>query len=421
MYICRPEVRTQDGRVSYNVRICMEQHPQQDAGRPAEQPKQEQSQQEGAKQEARTLWYSLAEEYADMVSDSSDAALVALLLPAMQEGQDIYLEGSISERLYYHLRGPYQELMQVWMPRLKRIKIHPSDLHVHPANSNGVAAGFSAGVDSYCLLERHYFSPHVPDGFRITHLLFNNVGSHTSSRNVGDTAQLFHKRQQGVSSIVAEFGLPLVIVDSNLDSFYRNLPSCENFSFIDSHTLRNVSVALLLQSGIGRFLYASGQYIGDSSVDPHVPIAALDPIALPMLSSEAMEAFSVDNQFTRVEKTLRVAQVEASYTSLDVCTQLNEGYNCGQCEKCMRTLLTLEIAGYLDRYQAVFDLDAYRKYRDRFLAKLLVQRHKPYNREIIELASQRNYSLQPGPTGYLWGAASLGRQAGAKVKHLLNQ
>jgi hypothetical protein len=83
--------------------------------------------------------------------------------------------------------------------------------------------------------------------------------------------------------------------------------------------------------------------------------------------------------------------------------------------------LTLEIAGYIDQYQAVFDLDAYRKYRDRFLAKLHVQRHKPYNREIIELAKQHNYSLQPRPTGYLWGVASLGRQAGAKVKHLLNQ
>lgn len=50
-------------------------------------------------------------------------------------------------------------------------------------------------------------------------------------------------------------GLPFVAVDSNLMAFYKSL------AFKDTYTLRNVTVALLLQAGIGRSFHAAGTVV----------------------------------------------------------------------------------------------------------------------------------------------------------------
>ena len=43
------------------------------------------------------LWYSLHDSYANLLSLSSDAFLVALLIPAMAMAEDIHIDGRISE------------------------------------------------------------------------------------------------------------------------------------------------------------------------------------------------------------------------------------------------------------------------------------------------------------------------------------
>ena len=45
------------------------------------------------------LWYSLKKKFSDIVTDLSDAPLVALLIPAMAKGEDVHVAGTISERL----------------------------------------------------------------------------------------------------------------------------------------------------------------------------------------------------------------------------------------------------------------------------------------------------------------------------------
>lgn len=47
----------------------------------------------------KTLWYRLNDEYGNLLSDSSDAFLVGLLIPAMALGEDIHIKGKISDRL----------------------------------------------------------------------------------------------------------------------------------------------------------------------------------------------------------------------------------------------------------------------------------------------------------------------------------
>ncbi|TYR36527.1 hypothetical protein FXV77_08460 [Sphingobacterium phlebotomi] len=332
------------------------------------------------------LWYSLDKMYLDMVSKRSDAALVALLVPAMERGEDIYIKGKVSDKLFYSIMGPLQSVLCSMFPYLKKINVYVDVLvdEVY-TTAKGVLTGFSGGVDSYCVLADHYVDSKVPESYKITHLLFNNVGSHGNG-----AGELFDKRYSRLRSIAGDLGLPFLKVDSNLDSFYSHVTW-----FQPTHTLRNTSVALLLQKGIGKYLYASTYSFLDVFIGPSKDMAYADVIILPMLSTSNLEARSVGSEYTRADKTTRVTAVPESYISLDVCINSDNHIgiiNCSSCWKCLRTLATLEVAGKLHHYADIFDLDIYKKYRNAYFIKVLTS-DDVLMKEIVLLAKENNFSF----------------------------
>lgn len=324
-----------------------------------------------------------------MISDSADAVVVALLFPAMARGEDIEVESAISEDLYYHLNKSVQVILKSVFPGLHEIQINPRELTAPQQKSPGVATGFSGGIDSFCVLADHYYSDDVPGGFRLTHLLFNNVGSH----GAGGEA-LFNTRFSRVKSMAEQIGLPILAVNSNLDSFYIDL----GYDFIDTHTPRNVSVAHLLKNGIGRYYYASTYDYRSTAVGTSKGgLPQCEPVLLPLLSTGSMDIISAGSEYTRVEKTLKVAAIEDSHDLLDICVKAKQAekvdaINCSTCWKCMRTLLTLDIAGLLDSYDQMFDLELYRARRDKYIAEIY-NKDDPLTTEIIQFAKQQNFSL----------------------------
>jgi len=326
------------------------------------------------------LWYRFDKKYQSFITDFLDGPLIALLFTAMGNGEDIYINGTISERLYYNISRPMQMLLKKVFPFLKLIKIYPEEINSHHERANGVATGFSCGVDSFCLLKDHYISD-VPIGFKITHLLFNNVGSHGRGNDL-----LFKNRYKKNKIIADRMGLPLIKIDSNLDSFYNML------SFQKNHTLRNPSIPLLLQNGIGRFYYASGYDYSNISLKENKTLAYIDPIILPMLSTEVVDMISSGSEYTRVEKTIHIADLEITHDSIDVCTNPSEAGNCSVCWKCMRTLLTLDITGLLDLYTKAFDLQKYYSERYDYFGKILVSKDI-YSKEIIKLSKEMHYPI----------------------------
>jgi hypothetical protein len=325
------------------------------------------------------LWYAVEREHAGLLTELSDAALVGLLIPAMAAGEDIHLEGPVSDRLCFSLSGPLQRLWRYAFPALHPVRIVPKDLRRGFARASGVAAGFSGGIDSFCLVADHT-SADCPPSLALTHLLFNNVGSHGP-----DGQELFRQRYARLRPAADRMGLPFLWVDSNLSDFYR-----PPFGFLATHVARNASVPFLLQRGIGRYLYASGYSFAEANAQPTGYIGHSETMALPLLSTDALETMSVGAQYTRVEKTLRVAEVPASYEFLDVCAGGNTAGNCSACRKCMRTLLTLDIAGLLDRYALAFDLTEYRRRRDKFIGSTL-RGHHAFDVDVVRFAVARGY------------------------------
>lgn len=326
----------------------------------------------------KALWYSVPERFGHMLDTSSNAQLAALLIPAMARGEAINLAAAISERLHYNLDALQSLLLEV-MPFLKRSAVRAAALDGARTAAHGVATGLSGGIDSFTTLGDHHYAA-ASDGFRITHLLYNNVGSH----DLGGEAT-FRRRFARLLPLTEHLGLPFIDVNSNLDSFYTG-----RLTFQQTHTLRNASVALLLGRGIGRFMYASTHRFRDVAVGPHYSSGPTDTISLPLLATESTDCFSVGSQYSRLEKTLRVSMLPDSYEFLDVCNRNWTPKNCGNCGKCKRTLLTLEIAGKLQAYDRVFDLAAYRKVRDRYLGRVFHDRDV-YSREIAEFARSSGF------------------------------
>src|SRR6185295_15938056 len=83
-------------------------------------------------------------------SGDSDPFVVALLLLAMQNGDDIEVHGSLSRKLHEGL-DRYQRVFHDWFPdRFKLIEIRPSSLRNDaPCETSSQGAAFSGGVDSF--------------------------------------------------------------------------------------------------------------------------------------------------------------------------------------------------------------------------------------------------------------------------------
>lgn len=142
-------------------------------------------------------------------------------------------------------------------------------------------------------------------------------------------------------------------------------------------------------------MYSSAFGYPHAFIGPATDIAYTDPVTLPLLSTEGLDVFSVGSEYTRVEKTLRVAGLADASKILDVCVNDKNpsGYtNCSTCYKCLRTLATLDIAGRLSDFSDSFDFDVYRARRMLYLAELLGS-SDPLSKEIAEFAKQQNFSF----------------------------
>jgi hypothetical protein len=245
---------------------------------------------------------------------------------------------------------------------------------------------------------------------KLTHLLYNNVGAHEIGKN-GEID--FEKRFENLQLAADHLGIPMVKVNSNLDQFYAL------YSFPKTHTLRNACVALLLQKGIGRYLYGSTYHYSDVFVGPAYDISQMDPILLPILSTEAVDMVSAGGEYTRIQKTIKVAEIPESHATLDVCPRYYATLrNCSTCYKCMRTMLTLDIAGLLNRYSASFDLEAFKRNKDKYIGGIL-NSPDPLLREIIQFAYERQYVIPLRSRGF--GYFNLIKRLARKFKNLISK
>jgi hypothetical protein len=344
------------------------------------------------------LWFSVPTEYQDRICvDRYDPFVVGLLFPAMACGEDIFVEGVVSKALLHQLNQYAIALVCSFSSIVKPIRIIANPAKQIISTDTSVGSGFSGGVDSFSTLYNNYVCQEDPS-FKINTLLFFNVGSHGSG-NTPETLKCskdkFLARYNYLKAFPDEVGLDFIPVDSNLHTFHP-------WGHLLTHTLTSAAAALVFQKTIRRYYYSSTgiSYLDMFRVSSNYRNISIgsycDAVLLPLLSTDSMQLIADGYQYNRTEKTVQITDYPPVKKYLNVCVNINisDEKNCSVCPKCCRTLVTLEAAGRLEEFSMVFDIDAYRKVRSRYLAdQLAKQKADPFAQYVMDYYKQSGLPL----------------------------
>ena len=127
----------------------------------------------------QTIWAETDKQYAHALTvENYNAFLVGLLYPAMYVGEDIHIQGTVSDKLLYNILHYLMPFIQTYTPRCKPIRITVEKTSTDlPQKEYHIGTGFSAGVDSLCTIYDHLEKENNP-AYKLDTLLFLNTGSH---------------------------------------------------------------------------------------------------------------------------------------------------------------------------------------------------------------------------------------------------
>lgn len=367
MHIGPPEIRTKNGQITWSVAV------------------------HGLPDAPERLWFTIPQAHAGFVTELADPAVIGLTVPAMHAGEPVTVGGSVTDELAHNITHGYQRILEACIPGLRQVPLEIANLIPATDPAPGVGTGFSGGIDSFAVLAEHFYQPVAKD-LRLTHLALFNVGG----LGGGEPGNRRFRRMGSLLAPAAErIGLPFILIDSNLDDFYGFA------GFMQTHGPRNLSAAWLLQSGIGRFYFASSGPFEGIEVGRTHSTSFSDPISMPLMGTGRFRPVVHGSQYTRVEKTLIVAEIEESHESLNVCTSFSaDGRNCSRCNKCLRTELTLELTGNLGAYDRAFSLEVYRGVRQAYIDEVAWSHHR-YSAEIRELARRNGFHIPSAGVGFI--------------------
>jgi hypothetical protein len=265
----------------------------------------------------------------DYVHADASPFAAALLLPSMRQGEDLTIEGRISGRLYQGMHAIMEEVLR-WDIGLKPIKIEAGSLVSDPPRPRRSASFFSGGVDSFYTYLKHKADPDPISAF----ILVN--GFDIDRRNT----RLWDRARQSVGAVAEADGVELVVVRSNIQGLVEPILLWDY-----SHGGCLAAVGLFLRAGFHRIYIPSTHSVAEQI--PWGSNLALDG----HWSTEGAVFVHDGTEATRLEKVIsQVAGSPLALEHLRVCFANEKGaYNCGRCDKCLRTMINLYVAGVLEK------------------------------------------------------------------------
>lgn len=358
--------------------------------------------------------FSTTIEYGDYLCDEvGDAFLVGMLLAAIITKQKIKINAPISERLYHNIEHSVSTILNhVYVEDKNHSKVTEwcngivemgdgCPLVTKKYCGEGVATGCSLGVDSLSSYLT-YTAYDCPNSYRLTHLTFFNAGA-MGFHDEEKAKESYQKDLNMVRSFAKEVNLPLVCIESNITKWYNKL-----VNFGQCAVMINMSVVLSMQKLFSKYYFASSFPIWETRFDKGV-MEYYESLLLPLLSTESTELIVANPEMTRVAKESFIFNNQLTQKYLYVCwkeiranenpdsiyAKIKDDYlNCTRCDKCLRTLLAIDILGYIDQYRSLFDIDYYNKVKSSYIAKVIAgQNSNSFYKELYSLIQEHNYPL----------------------------
>jgi hypothetical protein len=246
---------------------------------------------------------------------AADAAFASCLIPAMLLGQELRIDESflLSADLEANLTQ-FQQLYSTWFGDIHKTDMHiePDQIRAQPIETKGNAVFYSGGIDaSYSFFELKA---------EIDHLIFC-LGLDIQ---LNETERC-RKALEGAQQFAGHYGKNLIVIETNFRAAFSELSA------------KQCQVVLLITYSLAlglRRLYVPASHDA-LELEPY----RTHPMTDPLLTNGATEVIH-HGMASRVEKTLLMATSAQALAFLRVCNDSDQ-FNCGKCEKCLRTMATL--------------------------------------------------------------------------------
>lgn len=305
----------------------------------------------------KTLWCETSADYRQfLLSERSDAFLCVVLPFAMRAGKDIICEAPVTEQFLHNLREILIPQLCSHDPRLHPTKIiaasDASILH----SGNAVATGMSCGVDS--LYTTMIYDKYELKSLRLTHL-------YTGNYLYGNKSEIFHRAE----ALAKDLSLPLVKTGTNINEELK-LPH------VFTHFYKTLFGVLALRKLFRVYYYSTAEDFSHFTLknSSSSDTALYELLLLNTFSCSDFQVVTGGVKSERVEKTRALCAYPPAHKFLNVCLHPEKPKNCGKCGKCMRTLLMIDMAGGLDSFRDVFDIDEYLENRLESLVYLVQEK-----------------------------------------------
>lgn len=274
-------------------------------------------------------WFEVDEREAKFLSTSGNPWLACLLPVAAVIGEPLRIGAPVDSQLYEGAR----ELLQIWHCWYPAVHIVALEAKPGPAateqNARRVGGFFSGGIDSF---------------FNVLHEQENGLHTIDDLLCVGgldiplSNPEAQQRWQASLARAGDDLGKPLIDVATNLK---YTLFGKRTFLAELSQGCALASVGLALEKKYSQLVIgSSGTYLNLEPWGSH-------PLTDPLLSTATTKIRHYGGGFTRFEKVAYVARSEMALSALHVCFRSKSEKNCGECDKCLRTMLMLEVQGKL--------------------------------------------------------------------------
>lgn len=294
----------------------------------------------------RDIYFEVDKAFADYLTVSPHAFLVACLVPAVHHGEKrILLDETICPELRNGLMTNVRWL-EVWYPQVcKPVRIEAKTGARSPLLGRQERAGgfLSGGLDSLAILRANHldFPRDHPRSHQDCLVVY---GFDFGGREVtGQQEGPFERALTSLTSIARDAGVNLIRVRTNI----RHLDDNIKFWMREFHGAALAAVAHAVSNRLTRVSIASSD---------EIPAAApwgSHPVLDSNYGSTDLQILHDGLRYSRLDKAKLVAGWDVALQNIRVCNEAPpDVLNCGKCEKCVRTMLEFLVAGKLNRASA---------------------------------------------------------------------
>lgn len=277
-------------------------------------------------------WIEVDERFASDLSLSGNAWLACLLPLAMTLHEPLQLTVPVDRQLFQNAER-LMEIWADWYPDRQVVPIEAELLAENQLKAQGrIGAFFSGGVDSFFTLLHHDQEALAASLPRIDDLI--TVWGFDIPI---DNARAFDNVRRSSAQVASQLEKQLIIVGSNFRK--TRLSQLRWLSHFGSLL---IGLGLGLEDRFAKLLISSAYGSKNQK-----PISGSHPRTDPLLSTSKTSIVHYAQDHDRFERTAYISRSKIAMATLRVCWESPTGANCGTCDKCIRTMATLDLLGGL--------------------------------------------------------------------------